>query len=954
MRTSAAALTGAMLLVLGCANQSVAGDAPALEALVNATGVMQLQSGGHALCSFNIGLFEKDWKGANASGSFANAGDSDSRKFKLHTSSNVTIDGVAEFTSSKDGINATYSFTPAADVSLNALDVSVDFAAEVLAGGTWTADDKQGSFPAEFKDVHLHAAPLKTLEVTLASGLKFKLVFDKPTQVLLQDNRKWGPTFSLRMGPQGDGIALKKGETTRFGFTLSTAGVLNLKIDKPVTIVAGPEWIPFKLELDIEPGSALDFSELVSKDAPAGKFGRVITSKAGNQFVFEKDPETPRRFYGVNLCFGAQYLTHEESDRLAERLMRIGYNAVRIHHYEGELTKDQPVSTQLNPQKLEQLDYLLAAFEKRGLYITTDLFVSRPVKWSDVGIDNKGNVPMDTFKALVPVVPKAFENWKAFAKSLLDHVNPYTKLRYAEDPGLAWLSMINEGNFGNAQGEMRKIPEWNKEWNAWLAKQYPDRAALEKAWGVELHADEDPAKGSVGLPPSIYDNTIRVRDCAVFYADVEREMIKRMKDFLRNELKCNALITNSNSWTNFLSSQLARNEYDYVDDHFYVDHPQFIERPWSLPSRCPNTSPIAAGAPGGRNCAFTRLFDKPFTITEYNYAAPGRYRGVGGILTGALGALQGWGGIWRFAYSHSHGGMFEPGRMDYFNMASDPLGQAAERASLCLFLRGDMKAAPHNAIIHTGTSAAFAALPMPHLSPSWDWIAWITRVGTLVCADNKIDPLKPASLQVSTAWAEANPYQMSNNQVIELVRNGQDALRMDTDHLHLGKKIYSSETDEITIDGSMDKMTLDTSKTAGGYAPAGSTVATGDGRLSITMIDSEATAWVSSLDGKPITESKHLLLTHLTDLQNTEIKYAEGARQTLLDWGKLPHLVRAGKATIKLKNSGDLKVFALASSGKRLGEVKSTKADGVLSFIVDVSEDAQANGARMIYELTEK
>jgi hypothetical protein len=151
-------------------------------------------------------------------------------------------------------------------------------------------------------------------------------------------------------------------------------------------------------------------------------------------------------------------------------------------------------------------------------------------------------------------------------------------------------------------------------------------------------------------------------------------------------------------------------------------------------------------------------------------------------------------------------------------------------------------------------------------------------------------------------------------------------------------------------------MTLDTPKTAGGYAPVGSTVATADGRLSITMQDSDATVWVSSLDGKPITESKRMLLTHLTDLQNTEIKYAEGARQTLLDWGKLPHLVHAGKATVKLRNStaAGLKVWALSTSGKRSSEVKTTQADGVLSFTADVSEDAQNNGARMMYEIAEK
>ena len=36
---------------------------------------------------------------------------------------------------------------------------------------------------------------------------------------------------------------------------------------------------------------------------------------------------------------------------------------------------------------------------------------------------------------------------------------------------------------------------------------------------------------------------------------------------------------------------------------------------------------------------FPHVDGKPFTITEWNFSGPGRYRGVGGILTGATAAL---------------------------------------------------------------------------------------------------------------------------------------------------------------------------------------------------------------------------------------------------------------------------------------------------------------------------
>ncbi|MBM3838569.1 MAG: hypothetical protein FJ398_11505 [Verrucomicrobia bacterium] len=181
--------------------------------------------------------------------------------------------------------------------------------------------------------------------------------------------------------------------------------------------------------------------------------------------VTANSPDTPRRFYGVNLCFGAHYLSHAESDRLADRLVRLGYNALRIHHYERDLVQGQSPTTKLNPQKLEQFDYLMAALIQRGIYLTTDLYVSRSVPWREVGIDRDGQIPMNTFKILAPVHAGAFENWKQFTRALLDHTNPYTKRRYADEPALAWLAMINEGNIGNFYRDLVTFPEWTRAWN---------------------------------------------------------------------------------------------------------------------------------------------------------------------------------------------------------------------------------------------------------------------------------------------------------------------------------------------------------------------------------------------------------------------------------------------------------------------------------------------------------
>ena len=166
------------------------------------------------------------------------------------------------------------------------------------------------------------------------------------------------------------------------------------------------------------------------------------------------------------------------------------------------------------------------------------------------------------------------------------------------------------------------------------------------------------------------------------------------------------------------------------------------------------------------------------------------------------------------------------------------------------------------------------------------------------------------------------------------------------------RKIYQSDSGGLTIDAPRDILILDTARTAGGYAPAGQVIATAQGRVVIRVEQSAATVWISALDDRSIRGSRRLLVTHLTDLQNTEIKYAEPERQTLLDWGRLPHLVRAGKAEITIRSNlaRSLRAWALAPDGRRLAEVPVRVDGNAFTFTADVAADP-ATGARMLYEV---
>ncbi len=937
--------------------------AGATQAVVARDGRIQLTRGNTGICEFQAGLYDAQWRAAEAVTDSNQTVNPPERAFRLSTPDRKAISGLATIRGEGKELNAEYTFTPEEDVALNSLHVGGQFSIETLAGGTWQADERRGRFPVEFGDVTLFNGPVSVLQIKPPNGDELVFHFPQPTRVLIQDNRQWGPSFVVRlMTNSANEGRFSKGTPATLRFTLTSQDGVTVEHDLPVIITADDDWIPLNLQLEIEPGSILDFSRVSPTGAPTGKHGWLQAHSDGT-FRFEDQPDRAARFYGVNFCFSAHYVTHDQADQLAERLLRLGYNSVRIHHYERELTKDGSGRTQLDPEKLDQLDYLFAALTRRGIYVTTDLYVSRPVPvaefLSESTADRRDS--MNLFKVLVVIDDRAFDNWKQFSKNLLTHVNPYTGRAYKDDPGLAWLSLINEGNLGNYLSLVREIPAFQRAWNRWLVDRYENRSSLARAWGSVLRDDEDPREGTVRIEGSVYDQDARSRDVICFLADVEHDFFLRAARFLREELGCRALLTNMNGWTNHVMSQKARSEMDYVDDHFYVDHPKFVERSWSLPSWCPNTSPVAGGASGGRHITFTRLFDRPFTLSEYNYSGPGRYRGLGGILTGAMGAFQDWGAIWRFAYSHSRNNLFEPARMDYFNMVSDPLSQAAERASICLFLRGDLQRAPHSiAITMNPEDWQNAPQPVPRLAPDWHWAAWITRVGTRVVHDPGMT--LPHDLALPLGWSVRPPaddvpehaetlaaYQLSRDQVFELLQ--QHALIREGNLTDPSRNIYQSETQEITIDASRDLLVLDTPRTAGGFGPAGETIQTTNG-FTASLREAPATIWVSAMDDQPIAQSRRLLITHLTDLQNTEIHYEERARQTLLDWGRLPHLVRAGRAEVRLRldDPSAFQVWAVSTSGKRVAQLPTSVEGSELRVTTNV-ECAPDHGAILCYEV---
>jgi hypothetical protein len=102
------------------------------------------------------------------------------------------------------------------------------------------------------------------------------------------------------------------------------------------------------------------------------------------------------------------------------------------------------------------------------------------------------------------------------------------------------------------------------------------------------------------------------------------------------------------------------------------------------------------------------------------------------------------------------------------------------------------------------------------------------------------------------------------------------------------------------------------------------------------------------MDGKNLNSSKKLLLFHLTDIQNSNIKFMSSARKILLEWGKLPLLMRRGEVTFRLKhqNFNNIKAWALSFNGRRTSAIPVTVKNGAI--IINCNN---ANSQAMVYEV---
>lgn len=679
------------------------------------------------------------------------------------------------------------------------------------------------------------------------------------------------------------------------GFTFEGKPVKRGELSKTNT----SNWYAFAAKKEL-PASAIDVSYLL--DAPAGKHG--FLKVRNGHFYFEDGKRV--RFWGTNIYAPHSFPSKEDAEFMAKRLARAGCNLVRIHHIDAFWSnpnifdQDYNDTMHLSADALDRLDYLLYQLKQQGIYVFMDLLVDREFKEGD-GVADYKNVERGA-KISGFYNKRIIELQKKYAYDLLTHLNPYTGLRYVDDPAIVSAKLINEATlfyigtqFGLSKAYLKEL---DALWNAWLVKKYGTRAKLKKAWTnkygkVDLQADEDPQLGNVRRAdtPLSYQRggvvkveDLRERDTMRFYYELQNEYFAEMEAYLK-KIGVKVPISGSNHWVNIWADVASNTKLDYIDRHRYWDHPQLSYGTEVIFENQPMVKNPEDALPN--NFAYYKVKNVPFVVSEWNCSFPNEFRIEGPIIMAAYANLQDWDAVVQFSFNSA--GFVAP-MQDNFDISAWPNVWSQWPAAALLFFRGDVDKAKYEYERVFSDKEIFGPIKEDRAIADEPILPLITKTEISFGRDSKVP---------------------KTDYFMERFHNKK-------------AKTITSDTNELVWDYGQGIFTVNTDRTQGAVGFLGDRWITTT-NTKIYANTPFCSIFVSSIDNQPIKESKHLLVSAAARIENKGMVYNETKTQ-LKEVGTAPLLVEGVAAKVILGRT-PAEVYALDVNGKRIKTISPT-ADG--------------------------
>lgn len=434
---------------------------------------------------------------------------------------------------------------------------------------------------------------------------------------------------------------------------------------------SGPaDWFPVSAGEDpFAADSVIDMSALVP--APAGRLG--VLKAAGDKLQFEKG-SAPFKIWGCGANLEPGKYSAGQMEQRAKYLRKFGVNCVRQHPLFDDIT----TGGKLDVNKFDEYDRWFATLKKHGIHTGWSVFYHFPISKDD------GYAP-ELFAELAPmngglrdsyglitIAPKLWEIRNKVLAEILAHKNPYTGLRYADDPALVIVEMQNEDSvfFWNPLGALAEGKKWpnhtrllQRAWCDWVKARYGTDGAVKQAWGrfdeslakgeLRIHSPWEAAEGGASLKGSLAGQPQRLADYTRFLAGMQRGFFERCEQLIRGTGFKGVTMTTAwhagsraqeaaNIWCDTVGSMMDRHSYagGGKGDHTIVE------------GEVRNGSHLAKPGAYLFSIAPKQVADKPMCVSEWTMCAPTQWKLEAAPIFAFYGmGLQGWDASFHFLQS---------------------------------------------------------------------------------------------------------------------------------------------------------------------------------------------------------------------------------------------------------------------------------------------------------------
>lgn len=453
---------------------------------------------------------------------------------------------------------------------------------------------------------------------------------------------------------------------------LATITILAL-FTPSIAISAEDSW-PFLPDAENAPGNRLlDLRSLNEKQS--GESGFVRLSEDGNSFV--RGDGTPIRFWAIGSDVyrkprqdrqnprpeaEVKKEWQERIDRHCRFLARLGVNMVRLHATVAD-TREGAAITDVNQDEIDGIFRFIQAAKENGIYVTISPYYGHhetPKSWNLAGYEKKERPWGAIF-----IDPRMQEGYRAWTKKLYTTKNPHTGLAIKDDPTVAILQIHNEDSLFFWTAQHLPAPQQQRlvrAFNDWLMKKYGSLEKAVAAWDGKREKDDTAdllaLYSTWHMTQDWQGGTAkRMRDQTQFLAEFQRDFYKRMGKYLKEELGCRQLLNATNwrtanddrlkeieRWTYAALDIDAENEY-YGSDYQHVgeNNGYRIDPGHRLVNESCLHKPLELTA------NFKSHAGHPFIVTETSWKHPNLYQSEGPFLIAAYQSLGGVDAVYWFS-----------------------------------------------------------------------------------------------------------------------------------------------------------------------------------------------------------------------------------------------------------------------------------------------------------------